>query len=116
MRLVIRGRELPGASHCGHGRIGVALQVRTDPVGVVAGDPADARWETDVAVVGDDFRGPAVHGRRGERFVYLTWGDLSDGEFAMFRRAKLMLRSSTRPWSTRRTSTGAASWPTSYSP
>jgi hypothetical protein len=91
MRLVIRGRELPGASHCGHGRIGVALQVRTDPVGVVAGDAADARWETDVAVVGDDFRGPAVHGRRGERFVYLTWGDLSDGGFAMFRRAKLML-------------------------
>ncbi len=53
--------------------------------------PTDARWETDVAVVGDDFRGPAVHGRRGERFVYLTWGDLSDGRFAMFRRAKLML-------------------------
>ena len=65
--LVIRGRELPGASHLGHGRIGVALQVRTDPVGVVAGDAADARWETDVAVVGDDFRGPAVHGRRGRR-------------------------------------------------
>ena len=60
-------------------------------MGVVAADAASARWETEVAVVGDDFRGPAVHGRRGERFVYLTWGDLSGGGFAMFRRAKLML-------------------------
>ena len=32
-------------------------------------------------VVDGDFRGPAVHGRRGERFVYLTWGDLSGGGF-----------------------------------
>ena len=39
-----------------------------------------------------DFRGPAVQGKRGERFIYLTWGDVgSDGEFEMFRRAKLML-------------------------
>ena len=40
---------------------------------------------------GDDFRGDAVHGRKGERFVYLTWGTLKDGSFRMFRRAKLML-------------------------
>jgi hypothetical protein len=39
-----------------------------------------------------DFRGPAVHGPRGERFLYLTWGDVDlDGRFTMFRRAKLML-------------------------
>ena len=38
-----------------------------------------------------DFRGPAVQGRRGERFVYLTWGEVRDGTFSMFRRAKLML-------------------------
>ena len=93
MRLVIRGRDLPGVSRSGYDRIGVGLQVRSEPVGVVAGDAAAARWETDVTLVGDDFRGPAVHGRRGERFVYLTWGDLSDGGFAMFRRAKLMLSS-----------------------
>jgi hypothetical protein len=41
---------------------------------------------------GLDFRGPAVHGRRGERFLYLTWGNVEeDGSFRMFRRAKLML-------------------------
>lgn len=39
-----------------------------------------------------DFRGPAVQGKRGQRFVYLTWGNLGgDGSFTMFRRAKIML-------------------------
>ncbi len=88
---MIRGRELPGASRQGYDRIGVGLQVRTEAVGVVPGDAPSARWETEVSVVDADFRGPAVHGRRGDRFVYLTWGDLSDGGFEMFRRAKLML-------------------------
>jgi Family of unknown function (DUF5990) len=33
-----------------------------------------------------------VQGKRGERFIYLTWGDIDDaGAFHMFRRAKLML-------------------------
>lgn len=63
---------------------------------MVPGDSPSARWTIEVEVVptdsGVDFRGPAVQGRRGERFVYLTWGDLdSDGTFTMFRRAKLML-------------------------
>lgn len=41
---------------------------------------------------GVDFRGPFVQGRRGERFLYLTWGEVSPGGgFEMFRRAKLHL-------------------------
>jgi uncharacterized protein DUF5990 len=41
---------------------------------------------------GFDFRGPAVHGRRGDRVLDLTWGNVDDdGGFHMFRRAKLML-------------------------
>jgi hypothetical protein len=91
VRVVIRGSDLPGTSCAGYDRIGVALQVRSEPVGVVAGDAPSARWETEVRVVGDDFRGPAVHGKRGERFLYLTWGEVSSAGFAMFRRAKLML-------------------------
>jgi hypothetical protein len=91
MRLVIRGRNLPGASYAGHARIGVGLQVRSDATDVVPGDAASARWETELRVVDGDLRGPAVHGRKGDRFVYLTWGEVSDGRFEMFRRAKLML-------------------------
>ena len=66
-------------------------------MGLVAGDAETATWQLDVRVtVGDggelDFKGPAVHGRRGERFLYLTWGNVgSDGRFEMFRRAKLVL-------------------------
>ena len=60
------------------------------------GDAPAARWDVDVRAVVDatgvDLRGPAVHGKRGERFLYLTWGDVgADGSFAMFRRAKLMV-------------------------
>jgi hypothetical protein len=89
--VVIRGHELPGPAFAGHRRIGVGLQVRSEPDGVVPGDARGARWETEVRLVDGDFRGPAVQGRRGERFLYLTWGDLSGGGFEMFRRAKLML-------------------------
>ena len=60
--------------------------------------PRRKAQEVEVQVVdptgvdGPDFRGPAVQGKRGERFLYLTWGDVGpDGEFEMFRRAKLML-------------------------
>jgi hypothetical protein len=91
MRLVIQGHDLPGARFSGYGRIGVALQVGSEPVDVVPGDAASATWETEVRLVDGDARGQAVQGRRGDRFVYLTWGDLSGGGFEMFRRAKLML-------------------------
>ena len=43
---------------------------------------------------GVDYRGPAVHGRAGERFLYLTWGEVAGDRFEMFRRAKLMLADS----------------------
>ncbi len=46
----------------------------------------------DIGTGDGDFRGPAVQGRKGDRFVYLTWGTRTDdGTFTMFRRAKLML-------------------------
>ncbi len=95
MLLRIEGHHLPGRSAGEYDDVHVALQVAGDPVDLVPGDAATACWETEVQIShgpeGRDFRGPAVHGRRGERFVYLTWGSTGSGEFAMFRRAKLML-------------------------
>jgi hypothetical protein len=100
MRVRIVGHNLPGrrwaSSDEMHDNIHVGVQVRKDPVSLVSGDAPGAAWDVDVnVVVADgalDFRGPAVHGKRGERFLYLTWGDVgADGSFAMFRRAKLML-------------------------
>jgi hypothetical protein len=99
VRVVIEGHDLPGRRFLSDGtqltNVHVAVQVRTQPHDPVRGDATTARWQLAVGLVtGDapDFRGPAVHGRRGERFIYLTWGEVdADGGFAMFRRAKLML-------------------------
>jgi hypothetical protein len=88
---------LPGRVFCEHQNVHVGVQVRRDPDGLVPGDARSASWDVEVGLVVDrdgaiDFRGPAVHGTRGERFLYLTWGDVGDGgTFEMFRRAKLML-------------------------
>jgi hypothetical protein len=39
-----------------------------------------------------DFLGPFAQGKRGQRFIYLSWGVLvQGGEFRMFRRAKIQL-------------------------
>ncbi len=100
MRIVIEGHDLPGAEFVSEGvplhNVHVAVQVGKEPVGLVRGDADNARWEIEVrAVVADDgvdLRGPAVQGKKGERFLYLTWGDVGAGDsFAMFRRAKLMI-------------------------
>jgi hypothetical protein len=102
MRVVIEGFELPGRRFCEPDgssltNVHVGVQVRSDPSELVRGDASEARWELDVKVDEQpdgsfDFRGPAVHGRRGDRFLYLTWGNVDDdGGFHMFRRAKLML-------------------------
>lgn len=97
LRIRIEGTSLPGRTFCEHQHVHVGVQCRSEPVDLVPGDSDEAVFEFDVDVVAIDdgawdFRGPYVHGPRGERFVYLTWGDHPPGgEFAMFRRAKLHL-------------------------
>ena len=53
-----------------------------------------AEFLLDIGVVstpdGFDFKGPYVHGRKGDRVLYLSWGVEQAGEgFEMFARAKL---------------------------
>jgi Family of unknown function (DUF5990) len=102
MRLLLIGTDLPGRTFCDTAgtpldNVHVGVQMRTGPEDLVRGDAADARWELEIKTSIDkdgqrDFRGPAVHGRRGDRFIYLTWGNLDEtGTFQMFRRAKLIL-------------------------
>jgi hypothetical protein len=67
------------------------MQVGSDPHDLVPGDADQAEWVTEIRTDAGDFRGPAVQGRKGARFVYLTWGTYRDETFTMFRRAKLML-------------------------
>lgn len=103
MHVRIRGSNLPGRTFTSDGQplgnVHVAVQIGADAVDPVPGDATTGEWSFEVrtAVADDgglDVRGPAVHGKRGERFFYLTWGDVApDGGFAMFRRAKLMVGS-----------------------
>lgn len=101
MRVTITGINLPGRLFCRPDgstmdNVHVGLQLRRSPAQMVRADESETRWEIDVEVTRRngvlDFRGPAVEGRRGDRFVYLTWCDVgSDGAFEMLRRAKLSL-------------------------
>ena len=101
MLLRIIGTDLPGRGCGDHTNVYVGIQRKREPDQVVSADEKRAVFTADVTVVDrngtPDFRGPCVQGRPGDRFVYLTWGDVdSNGDvrsFAMFRRAKLMLAS-----------------------
>lgn len=101
VRVAITGVNLPGRVFCrpdgsSMDNVHVGLQMRRDPTQLVRGDESETLWEVDIEVVRKDgvldFRGPAVQGKRGDRFIYLTWGNVGpDNGFEMFRRAKLML-------------------------
>jgi Family of unknown function (DUF5990) len=101
MRVAITGVNPPGRVFCrpdgsSMENVHVGVQIHAAPAQLVRADKPETVWEVDVAVVRDDgvldFRGAAVQGKRGDRFIYLTWGDVSpDNDFEMFRRAKLML-------------------------
>lgn len=95
IRLRVEGHRLPGLRWACHDRVHVGLQCRRDPVSLVPGDAGEAVFTlTFRLLTADDgtldFRGPYVQGRRGDRFFYLTWGNVPEGgEFTMFRRSKL---------------------------
>jgi Family of unknown function (DUF5990) len=103
IRLDIEGSDLPGRSCSGggagedYGNVHVGLQRGKEVVQIRPGDAPAVSWSMWIEVReraggGPDFRGPEVHGRPGERFVYLSWGEVDgSGRFTMFRRAKLQL-------------------------
>ena len=101
MRIHLTGINPPGRNFCRPDgslmdNVHVGVQAAREPVQLIRADAPDMRWEIEVAVVRTDgsldFRGPSVQGKRGDRFIYLTWGHIGpDDTFEMFRRAKLML-------------------------
>jgi Family of unknown function (DUF5990) len=89
--------DVPGGYHNIH--VGVP---RRDSIywltELVPGDADTATWTLDCypreEPDGIDFKGPCVYGPRHGRFIYLSWGTVgADGNFTMFRRAKLWLGS-----------------------
>ena len=102
VRVRIHGTDLPGRDwgddlHGGtcYENVHVGVQERREPAQLHRADTREVTWDLEVDVVTKDgeldFRGPCVQGKRGDRFVYLTWGTVGADGFTMFRRAKLML-------------------------
>lgn len=101
MRIRIEGSDLPGrrsgatADELRLANVHVGVQRQSSPEFLVPASEVSASWEFEVGSrnVGEglvDVGGPWVHGRPGARFLYLTWGAVTDERFDMFRRAKLL--------------------------
>jgi hypothetical protein len=90
LNIRIVGERLPGRSFDGHGNVHVEVeQVQPADAATVKFTFGIVLRETDDGV---DFRSPFVHGKPGDRFFYLSWGEVADdGTFTMFSRLKLML-------------------------
>ncbi|HZQ35083.1 MAG TPA: DUF5990 family protein [Dehalococcoidia bacterium] len=96
LRLRLVGHSLPGRRFACYEPVYLGVQRGRDVVDLVPGDATTAVFdltaEAAVWTGGRDFRGPFMHGKPGDRFIYLSWGTLApDGRFEMFRRAKLRL-------------------------
>jgi hypothetical protein len=99
----IEAVDLPGRAcappdaPAGYDNVHVGLQRGREPFELVPGDAPGAAWDFELPTRpgpdgGIDVSGPYAQGRRGDRFVYLTWGTVDEGgSFTMFRRAKLHL-------------------------
>lgn len=84
MHIEIVGVDCPVLSD-----VTVGVQRGSQVVDERSANGAVLTWLLDVRLIaGSDLRGPYVHGRPGNRFLYLSWLRSPGG---MFRRAKLML-------------------------
>ncbi|BBH70478.1 hypothetical protein ACTI_71630 [Actinoplanes sp. OR16] len=100
VRIRIEGYDLPGrpgapqAEALRLGGVHVGMQRKAEVVDRFPVQAESAVWEFDVDVRHVDgfidVGGPWVHGRPGQRFLYLSWGAVDGESFAMFRRAKLL--------------------------
>ncbi|MGY0003797.1 DUF5990 family protein [Micromonospora sp. I033] len=100
MLIRIEGTDLPGRRAGAEAdllrlrNVHVGMQRKAEVVDRIPADAREAVWRVEVTsreVDGLlDVGGPWVHGRVGARFLYLSWGAVTDGGFEMFRRAKLM--------------------------
>ena len=95
------------------GRHDIRVELQTKD-GHEASTPADKNalaWTTEITVKAGpdgapDFAGPAVHGKRGERFFYLSWSSELGLHRDRFRRIKVHLRDVTQAQLDRAAKTG----------
>ena len=80
----IEGYDPPGSTCPGPDGIGLGIQQGREVVGVLPSSTESPRFAGEITVVADgetvDFRGPYVHGPKGDRFLYLAWIHLKSRE------------------------------------
>lgn len=80
----IEGHDAPGSSCPGPDGIGLGIQQGREVVGVLPSSTPAPRFIGELSMVSDgevtDYRGPYVHGPKGDRFLYLTWLHLKSRE------------------------------------
>lgn len=88
----IIGIDLPGSRHGTVDSLHVGLEHGKERESIVRADAERVRFDFTVAFVDGDFRGPYVTGKRGDRFVRLTWETVDDkDEWTMVGRTKIHL-------------------------
>jgi hypothetical protein len=97
LNVKIIGERLPGLRFEERANVHVGIQRGQDVVQIQPAEGPSVKFTFGIVLRelddgGVDLRSPFVHGKPGDRFFYLSWGDVGeDGAFEMFRRAKLML-------------------------
>lgn len=96
IRLEIHGTSLPGLRFQERQSVRLGIQAGREVLDEVPGDAVEARFSAILRVtrLDDatlDFGGPHVFGTRGDRFIYLCWGERIGGAWDGFRRAKIKL-------------------------
>ena len=96
VRVELRGTRLPGARFEDRGAVRVGIQAGREVADDIPADAEEATFAATLRVArmpdgAFDFRGPYVFGTRGDRFLYLCWGERTGGWWDGFRRAKIKL-------------------------
>lgn len=97
LQLHIEGHSLPGRQCWTRNHVHIGVQRRSEVIDLVPGDATVAAFDLTAQVLTIDrseldFRGLFVHGKRGDRFLYLSWVEMPpSGDPEMFARIKLFL-------------------------
>jgi Family of unknown function (DUF5990) len=87
----IEGIDGPGRACPGPDGVAIGIQRDKDVIDPVPSSTESPRFHATIDITGEgeatDFRGPFVHGPKGDRFLYLAWVGIRDG--ALHARIKL---------------------------
>jgi hypothetical protein len=95
INIILNCTHFPGIAFHDKQQVFVGIQRKQEVVEPVPGDTGQATFSVPVQIKEGkdgqpDFFGPNVHGKPGDRFIYLVWFE-NKGEKERFRRAKIKL-------------------------